>query len=138
MSASYSDIVVRVYNNFASFPTSLPLTSPFALDKSTGTLYYWDGTSYETLDTYLFVPYTGATGDVDLGTHDIYSRNILGLSKTFTYNIDGTLNVVTDAIGTKTMAYNLDGTLASVTGTGIYPSKTFNYVGGVLTGVTVL
>lgn len=58
-------------------------------------------------------------------------------SKTLSYNLDGTLDVVTDSNGTKTMAYNLDGTLASVTGTGIYKNKAFTYVGGVLTGVTV-
>lgn len=41
----------------------------------------------------------GATGDVNLGTHDIYSRNILGLNKTFTYNIDGTLASATGTMG---------------------------------------
>jgi hypothetical protein len=64
--------------------------------------------------------------------------DLVPISKALTYNIDGTLNVVTDARGTKTMAYNLDGTLASLTGTGIYNSKTFTYVGGVLTDVTVV
>lgn len=37
----------------------------------------------------------------------------------------------------KTLAYNVDGTLASLTGTGVYKTKTFTYVGGVLTEVTV-
>lgn len=116
MSVSYSDISVRVYDTFALFPASLPITSPFALDKLTGQLYYWDGTNWiKIFDAATYTP----------------------VSKTLTYNLDGTLNVVTDTRGTKTMAYNVDGTLASVTGTGVYVSKTFTYVGGVLTGVTV-
>lgn len=49
MSVTYSDIVVRNYDNFASFPTSLPTTNPFAFDKATGILYYWNGTSYKSL-----------------------------------------------------------------------------------------
>jgi hypothetical protein len=59
------------------------------------------------------------------------------ITKNITYNLDGTVNVITDAMGTKTMAYNLDGTLASITGTGVYVTKTFTYTGGVLTDITV-
>lgn len=59
------------------------------------------------------------------------------LSKSFTYNGDGTLDVVTDINGTKTMSYNGDGTLAASTGTGVYFTKTMTYAGGVLTDITV-
>lgn len=59
------------------------------------------------------------------------------ITKNITYNLDGTVNVITDAMGTKTMAYNLDGTLASITGTGVYVTKTFTYAAGVLTDITV-
>lgn len=59
------------------------------------------------------------------------------LSKTLTYNLDDTLDVITTTKGTKTMGYNPDGTLASVTGTGIYKDKAFTYVGGLLTEITV-
>lgn len=71
------------------------------------------------------------------GQFDFIREIDQSVSKTLTYNIDGTLDVVTDARGTKTMAYNGDGTLASLTGTGVYKSKAFTYVGGILTEVTV-
>ena len=57
--------------------------------------------------------------------------------KTLTYNMDGTLNVITDANGTKTMVYT-SGKLTSIIGTGAYPSKTFTYTGDLLTGIDVL
>lgn len=60
------------------------------------------------------------------------------ITKNITYNLDGTVNVITDAMGTKTMAYNLDGTLASITCTGVYKSKTFTYSSGVLTDITIV
>jgi hypothetical protein len=60
-----------------------------------------------------------------------------GISKTISYNVDGTVNVITTANGTKTLNYNIDGTLASITGTGIYKNKAFTYSGGVLTAITV-
>jgi hypothetical protein len=78
---------------------------------------------------YKFNPFTGTLDLVD---------ELRPISKSLEYNLDGTLNKVTDARGTKTMAYNLDGTLASLTGTGIYNSKIFTYAGGVLTDVTVI
>jgi|LakMenEpi03Aug12_release.lakeMendotaPanAssembly.Ray.scaffolds.fasta_scaffold215483_2 YD repeat-containing protein len=56
---------------------------------------------------------------------------------TYAYNPDGTLHTTTTAYGVRTMAYNPDGTLASITGTGVYKTKTFTYVGGVLTGISV-
>lgn len=61
----------------------------------------------------------------------------LDISKTFTYNADGTLNVVSSAIGTKTMVYTA-GVLTSVVGTGAYKSKVLTYNGsGKLTITTV-
>jgi len=59
------------------------------------------------------------------------------LDTTLTYNLDGTLDVVTTASGTKTMVYTL-GKLTSIVGTGIYPSKNFTYTGDALTGIDVL
>lgn len=75
---------------------------------------------------------TGGYFDFDVNIFDT-SR-----TKSITYNVDGTVNVITDAKGTKTMAYNVDGTLASITGTGVYKSKTFTYSSGVLTDITVI
>lgn len=60
------------------------------------------------------------------------------ISRTFTWNADGTLATAVDAGGSRTFAYNPDGTLASVTGTGTYKSKTYTYAGGNLSGITVL
>lgn len=59
-----------------------------------------------------------------------------GVSKTLTYNGDGTLNTVTDSSGTKTMGYT-SGTLTSVTGTGAYRNKSLHYTGGILDVITV-
>lgn len=59
------------------------------------------------------------------------------LDTTLTYNLDGTLDVITTASGTKTMVYTL-GKLTSIIGTGIYPSKNFTYTGDSLTGIDVL
>ena len=49
------------------------------------------------------------------------------LSKTFTYDLDGRLSVITDSAGTKTLQYSLDGKLSQIIGTGSYPTKTFTY-----------
>lgn len=58
------------------------------------------------------------------------------VSKTFTYNVDGTLNVITDSRGTKTMVWS-GGVLTGVIGTGYYKTKTFSYTDGALTSITV-
>lgn len=58
------------------------------------------------------------------------------LSKTLTYNLDGTLNTISDSAGTKTMVYT-DGKLTGIVGTGAYPDKTFTYSGDALVAVTV-
>jgi hypothetical protein len=60
------------------------------------------------------------------------------LSKSFTYDGDGRLSVITDSSGTKTLSYNLDGTLNQIVGTGPYVTKTFSYnLDGTLSGISV-
>jgi len=48
-------------------------------------------------------------------------------SKTFTYDINNRLSSIVDHLGTKTFSYNLDGSIYQITGTGSYPTKTFSY-----------
>jgi len=61
------------------------------------------------------------------------------ISKSFTYDGDGRLSVITDSSGTKTFSYNVDGTLSQITGTGPYYTKVFSYDGtGRLIGISVL
>lgn len=59
------------------------------------------------------------------------------VSTTITYDGQGRTSIITTSRGTKTFSYNLDGTLGSIVGTGSYKSKSFIYSGSVLTGVTV-
>lgn len=60
------------------------------------------------------------------------------LSKTFTYDGNGRLSVITDSAGTKTLSYNIDGTLNQIVGTGPYVTKTFSYnLDGTLSGISV-
>ena len=61
---------------------------------------------------------------------------VVELSKTFTYNNDGTLHMESDTSGTKTFNYTA-GVLTSITGTGAYKNKTFTYSAGVLQSITV-
>jgi hypothetical protein len=58
------------------------------------------------------------------------------ISKTITYNPDGTVNTVSDSLGTKTMVWS-SGSLVGIIGTGSYKNKTFTYSSGQLTNVTV-
>lgn len=59
------------------------------------------------------------------------------VSRTMTYNADGTLNVTTDSYGTRTCVYS-SGLLTGINGTGIYPTKTIGYNGsGVVTSITI-
>jgi len=60
------------------------------------------------------------------------------VSKTLTYNMDGTLDQITDSNGTKIMGYNIDGTLGQIDATGIYESKEFVYSGGKLTEINIV
>ena len=64
-------------------------------------------------------------------------RKVTKTNSTMTYNLDGTLNVITDSWGTKTFAYTGD-KLTSITGTGIYASKNLVYTGNQLTSITVI
>jgi len=80
-----------------------------------------------------------ATKDVGTSTGkvmDARDGRVIGLSKTLTYNVDGTLNTATDALGVKTMSYS-GGKLVSIAGTGAYVNKSFTYSGDTLTGITV-
>lgn len=62
----------------------------------------------------------------------------IDLSKTFTYDDDGRLSVVSDSSGTKTFYYNANGTLNQIVGTGPYVTKTFVYdEDGSLSGIVV-
>lgn len=58
------------------------------------------------------------------------------ISKTLTYNTDGTLLQVDDVNGSKTFNYT-NGILTSILGTGLYKSKSFTYSNSQLTNVNV-
>lgn len=60
------------------------------------------------------------------------------VSKTISYNLNGTVNVITSSRGTKTMVYNLFGVLTSIIGTGEYHSKNFIYTNNRLTAIEVI
>lgn len=59
------------------------------------------------------------------------------LSMTPSYYPDGSIHTTTTSGGTKTFSWNPDGTIASIVGTGIYKSKTFNYIDGRLASTIV-
>jgi len=84
-------------------------------------------------DTLQTVTDRGATTTKPLTAQDFIATT----NKEISYHIDGTVNVITTDAGTKTFEYNLDGTLASITGTGVYKNKTLTYTDGVLTAITV-
>lgn len=54
-----------------------------------------------------------------------------------TYNVDGSLNIITTDSGTKTMVYD-NNILIGIIGTGIYPSKNFTYADGKLIATEVV
>jgi hypothetical protein len=63
--------VVAEYPNFASFPVT-GQSGVIYIDMSGPTAYVWDGAAYQSLSgAGGFVPYTGATADVDLGTYNL-------------------------------------------------------------------
>lgn len=59
-------------------------------------------------------------------------------SLTVTYNVDGTVDTVTEDGLTKTVAYNSDGTVNTVSwpAGSLTRTETYSYTGGVLTGMT--
>jgi len=63
---------VQQYATFALFPVT-GSANVIYIDMSTFESYVWDGTAYEplTVDTTGFVPYTGATTNVDLGEFEL-------------------------------------------------------------------
>ncbi len=66
---------VRSYPDLASFPAT-GVADVIYIAEDTNYLYRWDGAAYVQVGGSSgggFVPYTGATGDVDLGTHGITS-----------------------------------------------------------------
>jgi hypothetical protein len=66
---------VRSYPDLASFPAT-GVADVIYIAEDTNFLYRWDGAAYVQVGGSSgggFVPYTGATGDVDLGTHGITS-----------------------------------------------------------------
>lgn len=73
----------------------------------------------------------------DVLVEELLYRNS-SVNKALTYNIDGTLDEITDSNGTKTMVYNIDGTLGQIEATGIYESKEFVYSVGKLTEINIV
>lgn len=62
---------VAFYDDFDSFPVTGTVDVLY-VDKETPALYLWDGSTYVGFGgAGSFVPYTGATGDVDLGAHGL-------------------------------------------------------------------
>jgi hypothetical protein len=74
-------------------------------------------------------------GDLGGTSDDGFVKAVRGVDSVVTFNVDGTANVVTTALGTKTMEYT-SGKLTRVVGTGQYKTKTISYAGG-QTAITV-
>lgn len=93
--------VVAEYPNFASFPAT-GQSGVIYIDMSGPTAYVWDGAAYQSLSGGAggFVPYTGATADVDLGAYNL-KADAIELSQT-----------PTDTAGVAKMVWNdSDGTI---------------------------
>ena len=93
--------VVLEYPTFASFPAT-GQSGVIYIDMSGPTAYVWDGAAYQSISGAggSYVPYTGATGDVDLGTYNL-KADALELSQT-----------PTDTAGVAKMVWNdSDGTI---------------------------
>jgi len=92
--------VVAEYPNFASFPPT-GQSGVIYIDMSVPEAYVWDGAAYQSLSGGGgFVPYTGATADVDLGTYNL-KADAIELSQT-----------PTDTAGVAKMVWNdSDGTI---------------------------
>ena len=70
------------------------------------------------------------------GRGDVTILSSNNVSKTITYNADGTVNTVSDSTGTKTMVWSA-GVLTGINGTGVYKNKTFVYSGSQLTNINI-
>lgn len=90
------------YDTFGDFPVT-GVVDTLYVDKATPSLYYWDGAAYVSFNGGgSFVPYTGATGNVDLGanglTTDFVKYNVtpvstLSVGQTQWNDTDGTLDL---------------------------------------------
>lgn len=60
------------------------------------------------------------------------------VTKTFGYDVDDNLILLSSSKGTQSYLYDIDGNLINIVGTGSYPSKSFTYTDGNLTQVTIL
>jgi len=92
--------VVAEYPNFASFPAT-GQSGVIYIDMSVPEAYVWDGAAYQSLSGGGgFVPYTGATADVNLGAYNL-KADAIELSQT-----------PTDTAGVAKMVWNdSDGTI---------------------------
>lgn len=91
-------------------------------------------------------------GDIAVFKEDTYGKKIknsginvadLGVNppvdKEISYNLDGTIDTIIDANGSKTFTYDINGRLESITGTGAYVSKDLIYdIDGKLTDVNII
>jgi hypothetical protein len=69
---------VRPYANLGAFPATGAVKTIY-IAEDTNYIYRWTGTAYVEIsvaDLVGYVPYTGATTDVNLGTHSLTARNI--------------------------------------------------------------
>jgi hypothetical protein len=70
---------VKTYANLAAFPASGSLKTIY-IAEDTNKTYRWTGSVYVEIsasgDLTGLVPYTGATGNVDLGVHDLYVNEV--------------------------------------------------------------
>jgi len=91
------------YADEASFPAT-GIVETLYVDMATPALFLWDGSAYVAFGGggSGFVPYTGATGDVDLGTHGITSdffqadltpTNALQVGRMLWNDTDGTMDL---------------------------------------------
>jgi hypothetical protein len=69
---------VKPFATFGDFP-AVGQVKTIYIDEATSEQYYWNGLAYISLSGDLtgLVPYTGATGNVDLGTHTLSAKNII-------------------------------------------------------------
>lgn len=68
---------VRPYANLSAFPATGAVKTIY-IAEDTNKIYRWTGSAYVEIsvaDLVGYVPYTGATGNVDLGTHTIIAQN---------------------------------------------------------------